>query len=53
MTQKLLNLQSSDYEHPFDKSALETMRNLPMFGTVTNFVLNWTTIKWRIVNLWR
>lgn len=51
MAQKLLNLQSSDYEHPFDKSALETMRNLPMFGTVTNFVLNWTTIKWRIVNL--
>lgn len=51
MTQRLLNLQTTDYEHPFDRAALESMRKLPMFDTVTNFVLNWTSIKWQVVGL--
>ena len=51
MKQKLINLQSSEYEHPFDKAALERLRSLKGFDTVVNFVLNWTTIKWRIVEL--
>lgn len=51
MIQKLINLQTTDYEHPFDKAALKTMRSLPKFDTVVNFILNWTTIKWHIVEL--
>lgn len=51
MKQKLINLQSAEYEHPFDKAALEQLRRLKGFDTVVNFVLNWTTIKWRIVEL--
>lgn len=51
MKQKLINLQSAEYEHPFDKAALEKLRSLKGFDTVVNFVLNWTTIKWRIVEL--
>lgn len=51
MKQRLINLQSSEYEHPFDKAALEKLRAMTGFDTVVNFVLNWTTIKWRIVEL--
>lgn len=51
MAQKLINLQTSVYEHPFDKAALEAMRKVPMFDNVTNFVLNWASIKWEIVKL--
>lgn len=51
MPKKIINLNPKDYEHPFDKAALDAMRNLPLFGKVTNFVLNWTTIKWEIVKL--
>ena len=51
MTKKLINLKSTDYEHPFDKAALETLRKVPMFDSVVNFVLNWTTIKWNVVEL--
>lgn len=51
MRQTLLNLQSSEYEHPFDKAALETLRKVPGFDTVMNFVLNWTAIRWHVVNL--
>lgn len=51
MEQRLLNLQTTDYEHPFDKQALNAMRSLPMFDSVVNFVLNWTSIKWRMIDL--
>lgn len=51
MPQKLINLQTTDYEHPFDKAALEALRKVPKFDSVVNFVLNWTTIKWHIVEL--
>lgn len=51
MAKKILNLQSTDYEHPFDRAALEAVRKVPLFDKVTNFVLNWTTIKWEIVKL--
>ena len=51
MAQKLLNLQTMDYEHPFDRAALEAARKLPLFDSVVNFVLNWTTIKWKMVEL--
>lgn len=51
MSKILFNLKTADYEHPFDRAALEAVRKLPMFDSVTNFVLNWTTIKWQVVNL--
>ena len=51
MTQKLLNLSSTEYEHSFDKTALEALRIVPGFDTVMNFVLNWTTIRWHIIGL--
>ncbi len=51
MAQKLIRLRSVDYEHPFDKAALEALRKIPLFESVTNFVLNWGTIKWEIVQL--
>lgn len=51
MAQKLINLQTSAYEHPFDKAALEAVRKVPMFDKVTHFVMNWTYIKWEIVKL--
>lgn len=51
MKQKLINLDSTIYEHSFDKTALESLRSLDGFDTVTNFILNWTTIKWHIVQL--
>ena len=51
MKQTLLNLQPTEYEHPFDKAALEVLRKMPGFDTVMNFVLNWTTIRWHVVEL--
>lgn len=51
MKQPLINLQSTQYEHHFDREALEAVRKLPGFDSVVNFVLNWTMIKWHIVEL--
>lgn len=51
MPQRLLNLKSSQYEHPFDKAALEALRKVPLFEKVVNFAINWTNIKWRVVEL--
>lgn len=51
MPRRLINLQSKDYEHPFDRAALEALRKVPLFESVTNFVLNWGSIKWEIVQL--
>lgn len=51
MTQKLVNLQSTEYEHPFDKVALEKINKIPGIPPAINFVLNWTVIKWKIVGM--
>ena len=51
MKKTLINLQSSQYEHPFDRAALESLRKLTGFDSIVNFVLNWTYIKWRVVEL--
>lgn len=45
----LINLSSSVYEHPFDRAALNTLRNLPGLDTVTNFILNWAAVRWNHV----
>lgn len=49
--QQLLNLQTSAYEHPFDKAALGALKKIPLLESVTNFFLNWSTIKWELVAL--
>lgn len=51
MPQKLINLQSSWYEHPFDREALNKVEAIPLLPKATNFILNWTYIKWSIVSL--
>ena len=51
MKQKLINLQTSSYEHPFDKAALEKVNAIPMLPKIVNFVMNWTVIKWKIVSM--
>lgn len=47
----LFGLEAKSYEHEFDKVALKTMRALPGFDTVANFFLNWTYIKWHVIEL--
>lgn len=49
--QILLGLKSTDYEHPFDKAALTKMKNLKGFETVTSFFLDYTSVKWQLVQL--
>ena len=44
----LKNLDTNVYEHPFDKAALNTLRNLPGFDKVTNFILNWAAVRWNL-----
>lgn len=51
MKQNLINLQSTEYEHPFDKAALEKVNKIPGLPSATNFILNWTVIKWKIVSM--
>ena len=51
MKQKLINLRTSDYEHPFDREALQKINAIPIVPEVVNFLMNWTTIKWEIISL--
>ena len=51
MAQKLINLQPSSYEHPFDREALKKVNAIPLLPQAMNFILNWTYIKWNIVSL--
>lgn len=51
MTQKLVNLKTTEYEHGFDKAALNSLRALKGVDSITNFVMNWTYVKWHIVEL--
>lgn len=47
----LYGLDAKLYEHNFDKMALKTLKALPGFDTVANFFLNWTYIKWHVIEL--
>ena len=51
MKQTLINLQSNEYEHRFDKAALDTLRKVPGFDTAMNHLLTWTTIRWHVIGL--
>ena len=48
---QLLGLDSKIYEHPFDKEALTKLKKIPGLGTVTNAFLNWTYVRWHIMEL--
>lgn len=47
----LIDLPSSEYEHPFDKGALQKLRSLKGFDTVVNFFVNWGYVRWAMVQL--
>ena len=47
----LFGLDSKSYEHDFDKKALSALKALPGFDQVANFFLNWTYIKWHVIEL--
>ena len=51
MAQRLINLQTRDYEHPFDREALSKVKAIPLLPQAINFIMNWATIKWNIVSL--
>lgn len=51
MKQRLINLQTIEYEHPFDREALKKLNDIPALPSIVNFLMNWTTIKWEIVSL--
>lgn len=52
MTPKILiDLPATEYEHPFDKSALNKLRSLKKFDDVVKTFLDWTYVKWELVQL--
>lgn len=51
MPQRLINLNTTAYEHPFDREALDKVKSIPLLPKIMNFVLNWTYIRWNIVSL--
>ncbi|MBQ8778144.1 MAG: M48 family metallopeptidase [Alistipes sp.] len=50
-TKRLINLPPEEYEHPFDRAALDKLRAMPGLDTLTNFMLNWAYVKWHLVEL--
>ncbi len=51
MRQELINLDSTSYEHPMDKEALESVRKMSLLTDATNFIMNYTSIKWQLIQL--
>lgn len=49
MRQRLVNLKSSDYEHPFDNMALKSVNAIPLLPTVVEKAMNLTTIRWSVI----
>ena len=47
----LFNLSLKDYEHPVDRAALKYMSRLPGFEAATNFIINWSFVKWHMIDL--
>ena len=48
---RLYNLDSKSYEHPWDREALDKVRGLKVLNQVANWLLNWTNIKWKLIDL--
>lgn len=51
MTQQLVNLQPSTYEHPFDKKALSIVKNIPLLPKVVEFIMKWSVIRQKMIAL--
>lgn len=51
MKRHLIGLSPESYEHPFDRAALQTLRAVPGLDKLMNIVLNWTYIKWHVIEL--
>lgn len=51
MARILIDLPSEEYEHPFDKAALQSLRKLKGFDTLVNFFLNWGFVRWEFIQL--
>lgn len=49
MKQTLVNLNSADYEHPFDRAALDKVKAIPILPSVMNFIMNWASVNWRML----
>ncbi len=47
----LKDLDSSVYEHPFDRTTLKNLKRLQGFDTVTNFILNWARVRWDLIEM--
>lgn len=47
----LVGLLPQTYEHPFDQAALKALKAIPAFDKVVNFMLNWSYIKWQVIEL--
>ncbi|MBQ0153952.1 MAG: M48 family metallopeptidase [Bacteroidales bacterium] len=50
MIKHLTHLRPSAYEHEFDRNALEKVKQFTFLNKVTNFLLNWTSVKWTMTN---
>lgn len=48
---RLYNLDSKSYEHPWDREALNRVRGINALNQVANWLLNWTNIKWKLIDL--
>lgn len=48
---KLIGLNPKIYEHSFDKKALDALDTLEYFDFATNWFLNWTYLKWHVIDL--
>lgn len=51
MKRNLIGLSPESYEHPFDRAALQTLRAIPGLDKIMNVILNWTYIKWYVIEL--
>lgn len=51
MAQKLINLDTRDYEHPFDRAALGTVKRIPLLPAVAAKAMNLLSVKWSIIAL--
>lgn len=50
MIKHLSHLRTSAYEHEFDRKALNKVQQFAFLNKATNFLLNWTSVKWTMTN---
>lgn len=51
MATKLFGLESREYEFPLDRKALKALTALPGFDKIINAFLNWTWVKWELIEM--